>query len=1237
MARRGSRRYLPGVLLVMFAAGLAAGVVAGHAIPGFVERRLLDELAAIGIDDAALTIRRIGWTRAVAGDIRIGANGDLTIGDLGIEYHPGELIAGRLRRVIVIGARLRGTAGPGGVSFGALDVLIAADPAAATALPPINVIELRGAEVTVATPLGEVTASATGEAITAGGVLRVSADVELRGAHGTIEGRLTAEATPGDGVDARFDVNGGRLVLGPADADGLAGSIRLGVTGGAITRLEGRLTARVVALPGLTFADATLDIAHTGDRLVASLAAATADHRLDLEGDVTVDRLDGATPRFKLAFEVRASDPAALGGVLPTLGATAGTGRASLSLSGDLPDADALAGLLAARDGLAIFDLAGDVDFAFADVALPGLAAKVTADGRAELRLMGGALTATSRDGIRFEVVDADQDMLAAAGLGAAIRRLLVGLVTLDIGGKGRPPLFAYLRADGDALSASAAGGVRLALSSGPVIEATLDATLTDGGASPATFVIDGEAMVRDAASGSGDPPRPVLGTGRIALAFKGALGGSAQPATALDGLSAAGIVTLALDGAALPGLATGIALDGAVDVELTPDTVSLTAPEGLVVTLGRVDSAALAGLGLGEFAAIHLDGPLRLALGGDGRAPPFVSLTATDAGKTLYGATGLRVTLASGATLDAEFDATAELDPTGELIALTAPHITLSTERLALAASTVTIDRLSATLAGTPSALTGSFSIIARATVAVDAIAAERIEAELDGRLDLVGDRLTVSLRDGARFDVGALRVAGFFETSRPLSLRLAPSPVIEADWSAGALAVRHRIGLLDLVVEGDVALPDGGTTAIVFETPELTLDGTLLPLDGGYDGVVATRGASLRMPGEDVAIDGIDVTLDTRAAGGRFAEFSIARLRHGGEPAFVIPLRLAGVIDRTGDRLDFTAKLGDDDERMTARLTGTHDLATHDGRLAFEIERIGFAPGQVQPSHLFPLLQGLIDDVTGVVAAEGVMVWSDGTLIPDVTLLIEDVSATVDQIRVERANAVVRLDGVWPPSTHPGQLVAVALLDAGLPLTDGIVTFQLTPEGTIDVDHAEWRWAGGTISTGVNRIDPAADDHEVVFDVADIDLARVVALAGIGGLEATGLLSGRIPVSFTGAGVVIAGGVLEAGPEGGVLRYKPDAAPSALREAGETATLMFAALENFEYERLRITLDRKADGDTVVGLHLRGANPSFYDGYPVEFNINISGELDTMLQRGLESYRIPDVIAERLREFGS
>ncbi len=81
-----------------------------------------------------------------------------------------------------------------------------------------------------------------------------------------------------------------------------------------------------------------------------------------------------------------------------------------------------------------------------------------------------------------------------------------------------------------------------------------------------------------------------------------------------------------------------------------------------------------------------------------------------------------------------------------------------------------------------------------------------------------------------------------------------------------------------------------------------------------------------------------------------------------------------------------------------------------------------------------------------------------------------------------------------------------------------------------------------------------------------------------------------------------------------------------------------MLAALENFQYERLRVTLDRRTDGDTIIGLYFRGANPDVQDGRPFEFNVPISGyDLDQMLRRGLVGYRIPDVIAERLREFGS
>ena len=166
---------------------------------------------------------------------------------------------------------------------------------------------------------------------------------------------------------------------------------------------------------------------------------------------------------------------------------------------------------------------------------------------------------------------------------------------------------------------------------------------------------------------------------------------------------------------------------------------------------------------------------------------------------------------------------------------------------------------------------------------------------------------------------------------------------------------------------------------------------------------------------------------------------------------------------------------------------------------------------------------------------------------------------------------------------------------------------------------------------------VGPNAARHDLDLEVADIDLAEVVELADIDGLAATGRLSGRIPVAVSEAGVVIRDGLLEAAPGGGVLRYAPSAVPDALRQAGESATLMLTAIENFHYESLRITLDRQVDGATDIGFHLRGANPAFFEGHPVEFNLTVSGELDTMLRRGLEGYRVPDAILKRLEGFGS
>jgi len=79
-----------------------------------------------------------------------------------------------------------------------------------------------------------------------------------------------------------------------------------------------------------------------------------------------------------------------------------------------------------------------------------------------------------------------------------------------------------------------------------------------------------------------------------------------------------------------------------------------------------------------------------------------------------------------------------------------------------------------------------------------------------------------------------------------------------------------------------------------------------------------------------------------------------------------------------------------------------------------------------------------------------------------------------------------------------------------------------------------------------------------------------------------------------------------------------------------------LLQALENFRYETLRLTVDGRTDAEMDVGLHIAGANPDLYDGYPIEFNLNLEGALANVLRSGLAGYQIPERIRERMQGFG-
>ncbi len=336
--------------------------------------------------------------------------------------------------------------------------------------------------------------------------------------------------------------------------------------------------------------------------------------------------------------------------------------------------------------------------------------------------------------------------------------------------------------------------------------------------------------------------------------------------------------------------------------------------------------------------------------------------------------------------------------------------------------------------------------------------------------------------------------------------------------------------------------------------------------------------------------------------------------------------------------DALRFEATLEDDAQRLSASATGDADLLAGTGRLDWRLEPLTFVPGQLQPATLVPTLaQAKLSAVSGRVEAHGeAALAADGAIAYRADIALRELSFATPLARVEQANGAIALRGP-PLQTPAAQLLSIALLDIGVPLVDGLVEWQLRRDGTFAFARTRWGFAGGELTAGELVIDPdRALTGEVTLRATDLDLTALLAQTQLEGLSGTGRVAGELPLALRDGAVVVAGGLLRATEAGGTLRYAP--APSIAAMAASRPSdldLAVAAFSDFRFDELDAKLDGDLDGDVTIGLHVRGANPGFQDGRPVELNLNLEARLADLVRAGQASYRVPEGVEERLRAY--
>jgi len=255
-----------------------------------------------------------------------------------------------------------------------------------------------------------------------------------------------------------------------------------------------------------------------------------------------------------------------------------------------------------------------------------------------------------------------------------------------------------------------------------------------------------------------------------------------------------------------------------------------------------------------------------------------------------------------------------------------------------------------------------------------------------------------------------------------------------------------------------------------------------------------------------------------------------------------------------------------------------------------------------------LFPPLEAAGAE-RGVLSGAADLAWRGGAVHGTARAHLADLSARYEEARVDGADIVVDVTDVAAPAYTFALSVPTATAATGLPV-NGLFLKGAAAGQKITVREGGVQLWGGAMRVQPGTIDTRKDSRLVV-EVDNLDLEQALRFVDVAGLGGTGRLTGTVPFLFRAGGVEIEQATL-ASIAPGTLRYL-SAAPAA------ASNIALQALQDFRYATLSAGLAYGRDGDYTISARLRGSNPALYSGYPIAFNINLTGSLPGLLRGAL------------------
>jgi hypothetical protein len=368
---------------------------------------------------------------------------------------------------------------------------------------------------------------------------------------------------------------------------------------------------------------------------------------------------------------------------------------------------------------------------------------------------------------------------------------------------------------------------------------------------------------------------------------------------------------------------------------------------------------------------------------------------------------------------------------------------------------------------------------------------------------------------------------------------------------------------------------------------------------------------------------------------------KLDIGDLSHKAQQRYFVPVRanmqfvsMSSVKGGTG----YTGAISEKNGWISAKLEGRHDGNTGKGFLSVSIPPTNFAEGVAQVAMAFPVTQSYFIDGFGSVGLSANVTWVKGkngyTTGTTGQLYLKDFTCNVRDNVITGINTVMNLTSL-APLTLQQQTVSVGGLNVGLPLTSGVAVVSLDAKQNFSLHSAEWQAVGGKITSSPFTMPLSTMNTAVTLSAKALDLQQLFQIAPLEGLTADGKVDGNIPVQINNGVFSIVNGTLQTTGTG-VIRYNPAKPPPFLQNTTQQQIIdLKAALAQFHYDSLGVTINGEIGKSQQVQLRIRGKNPLFYAGKPVNFNLNVEGPIENIIRYNPGSNRIPDTIRKQLETY--